>query len=233
MNKSKYTVEKLQKVVKESTSIAEVMRKLGFKQISGGSFSHLSNKIKKLNIDKSHFKGQSWMKGKTGFGKLSWDKILIISAKGRREPAVRLRRALIDFGKEYKCEICGQLPFHNGKELRLQVDHINKNWLDNRPENVRFVCPNCHTQTDGFNGSKKLTGVTTAIKYKSTKKHTNTNENWRMRSKIKQRKVLRPEYSILLKDVEQLGFCATGRKYGVSDNAIRKWIKHYKGIKTY
>lgn len=46
-------------------------------------------------------------------------------------------------------------------------------------------------------------------------------------SSISQRKVDRPSLDILLEEVERLCFSATGRKYGVSDNAIRKWIKNY------
>ena len=60
-------------------------------------------------------------------------------------------------GREYKCEICGIDPLWNGKELRLQVDHKNQNWLDDSPENLRFACPNCHSQTHTYAGknSKK------------------------------------------------------------------------------
>ena len=45
---------------------------------------------------------------------------------------------------------------------------------------------------------------------------------------LKQRKVERPNYDVLIEDIDNLGFRGTGRKYGVSDNAIRKWIKNYK-----
>lgn len=55
-------------------------------------------------------------------------------------------------GREYKCEEC-KLSTWNSKELKLQVDHINGIHYDNRPENLRFLCPNCHSQTDTFCGS--------------------------------------------------------------------------------
>jgi 5-methylcytosine-specific restriction endonuclease McrA len=67
---------------------------------------------------------------------------------------------LIEYGNEYTCNICRTGPIWNFKELRLQVDHINRNWLDDRPDNLRFLCPNCHSQTDGYNGSRGLTDLT-------------------------------------------------------------------------
>ena len=73
-----------------------------------------------------------------------------------------LKRLLIHIeGRDYKCEDCG-LDSWRGKEIKLQVDHINGIHHDNRPENLRFLCPNCHSQTDTFcgggnTGSHKVT----------------------------------------------------------------------------
>lgn len=73
-----------------------------------------------------------------------------------RLPGPRLRECLIEMGREYRCESCGMDPEWQGKPLTLHVDHISGDWHDNSPKNVRFSCPNCHSQypTSGFKGKK-------------------------------------------------------------------------------
>lgn len=153
-----YTKEILEPLVKTSFTVAEVMRKLNMRW-SGGSQANITNRIKQYGIDMSHFTGQGSRKGKFGERKTATE-ILVLRTNNKRTEARFLRRALIEVGVPYQCCECRLNPMWNGKELRLHVDHINKNWKDDRRENLRFLCPNCHTQTDGYSGSKGLTGVT-------------------------------------------------------------------------
>lgn len=78
-------------------------------------------------------------------------------------------RVLLDNLKEYKCEICNNLGIHNNKKLILQLDHINGKTEDNRLENLRFLCPNCHSQTDTYAGK--------STKFKRTKPKPNYHQN--------------------------------------------------------
>ena len=159
---SKYTRETLAPLVAANTSVMGVMRELGLRPI-GGNYTRLSKVIARLGLDTSHFRRGS-NKGpnhKGGPAKKPWQEILIHEPQrtGRVE-AYKLRRALIEMGRPYVCEGCGLGPSWNGKELRLHVEHRNTDFRDNRPENIAFLCPNCHSQTPTFSGSKGYTGVT-------------------------------------------------------------------------
>lgn len=155
----KYTKELIENAIIGATCIADVMKNLGLKR-SGGSHSHLTKRIKYYNIDISHFTGKTASKGRASVRKKKPNEVLIIKKDGYREPAFRLRRVMIEEGIPYKCNTCDIDPIWNKKELRLQIDHINGNCLDNRKENLRFLCPNCHSQTSGFCGSKGYSQLT-------------------------------------------------------------------------
>jgi len=66
------------------------------------------------------------------------------------------------------------------KELRLQIDHKNGIWKDNREKNLRFLCPNCHSQTAGYCGSMGFTDVCNANRYKKMKKSGNKKITYRL-----------------------------------------------------
>lgn len=141
----KYTKEFLEKIVKDSINYSDVVRKLGL-SVVGSSHSHISKKIKKFEIDTSHFKSYGFSKGKEPKNKKHFTEILIYSEKTYREHGHILRRALIESGREYKCSICNNDGTWNSNFLILEVDHINQDMKDNRKENLRFLCPNCHSQ---------------------------------------------------------------------------------------
>lgn len=157
----KYTKEILQKADLDSISVAEVLRRLGIKKQSGGMHSHITRQLKYFNIDISHFLGHganSGFRHKGGPKRRTANEILIYRPRdSKREKHCLLKRALLEIGREYKCESCG-ISEWAGRVLTLPIDHLNGDWLDNRSSNLRFLCPNCHSLTDTF-GNKILIGA--------------------------------------------------------------------------
>ncbi|ABG93247.1 conserved hypothetical protein [Rhodococcus jostii RHA1] len=152
----KYTREVLEQAVAESTSYAGVMRYLGLKP-AGGTHAHLRRRINTLGIDTSHFTGQAHTKGKRARNRMTWQEILIRRPAGsRRVQPHLLRRALIEAGVPYKCVACGVQDEWCGLPLILHVDHIRGDPSDSRLQEVRFLCPNCHSQTPSWAGRKSL-----------------------------------------------------------------------------
>jgi hypothetical protein len=154
--KSKYTKELLDPIVKNSYSTAQVLLSLGLSK-SGGNYCYIKSKVISLGIDISHFKGQRIHKGASPINKHTErtfrEQVLILGGKEWNSHNIKVK--LIDFNlKENVCELCGQKPLWNNTELKLHLDHINGNRKDNRIENLRILCPNCHSQTDTY-GSKK------------------------------------------------------------------------------
>lgn len=160
MNKynQKYSKEILEEAVKDSISVAGVIRKLGLKH-AGGNYSHIKSRIVKYGIDTSHFLGiraNSGVSHKGGPDKLEYPSILVYDRlNGRKEKTRVLKRALIESGMPEQCALCPLKTEWNGKPLVLQIDHIDGDFLNNRKENLRFVCPNCHSQTENF-GAKNI-----------------------------------------------------------------------------
>ena len=142
----KYTKEVLQEAVSKSTSIYGVMRILmGEAKPSGGLHSHLKRQIEKFGIDTSHFTGRAWNKGKSS-PRLNWEDVLVFHRRDHKEESTKLRKALLKSGRPYVCEKCGIDGEWNDESLTLEVHHKDGDNRNNLPENIGFLCPNCHSQ---------------------------------------------------------------------------------------
>lgn len=145
----RYTRELLAPLVAQAFSVAEVLRLLELRQ-AGGNHSHISRRIRHYDLDISHFRGSAQNRGQIGNRKKASEILVEKPDLAGRTHAVHLRRALMEIGTPRRCALCGMADRWLGSPLTLEVDHINGRHNDNRAENLRLLCPNCHSQTETF-----------------------------------------------------------------------------------
>ncbi|MFC9686698.1 HNH endonuclease signature motif containing protein [Streptomyces sp. NPDC056948] len=154
---AKWTREILGPVVAESTSVNQVLRRLGLEPV-GGHHTNISRRIKAYDIDTSHFtpvarteRQRYNQRRRTAEEILTED----TSPHPMRTPGTRLKRAMRELGAVERCALGGIEPLWLGEPLPLEIDHIDGNWRNNRIDNLRMVCPNCHSTTDSYRGRGK------------------------------------------------------------------------------
>ncbi|HEX6205069.1 MAG TPA: hypothetical protein VFZ29_04605 [Solirubrobacterales bacterium] len=176
--------------------------------------------------------------------KLPLEEILVENSTYSRS---NLKRRLYEEGlKRPQCELCRQGEIWRGKRMGMILDHINGVRNDNRLENLQIVCPNCAATLDTHCGRAKMSppplrncrrcGEMFRAKHRTQRycsRHCGTRREPGSRStrgvpNPAIRKAERPPYEKLLAEIEATSYCAVGRKYGVSDNAVRKWVKFYE-----
>ena len=236
--KHSYTIKEFRDAVQGSYSIAQALTKLGVSP-KGGNYRVFKKFEKLYGIDTSHFTGQGHLKGKTHkFNTIPLEEILV---KDYEYNSNKLRKRLISEGiKEHKCERCG-LNEWLGEPIPLELDHIDGDHYNNSLENLKILCPNCHAKTPTYRGKNKKSKDSQTTKNKNQiekvkkiyncfscdiqlKRQCKTGMCFSCHSKA-QRKIERPSREQLLKEIQESSYVAVGKKYGVSDNAIRKWLK--------
>ena len=231
MSKYKYSEEDIRLAVKNSTSYSEAVRVLNDRAFSGGLWRHIKKRITKLGIDTSHFTGHRTTLGKSSHNKKSAEEILHDNYTNRPS-AQQLRRALLEIGIPHKCTICQCPPEWNGKKLILHVDHIDGNRLNNTQENLRFLCPNCHSQTPNFGvKNSKQCAPKNSCKNCGCPIH---RQSYRCRGcankhKTQQTKIEWPDTQELLDMVRETSYTDVGKKLGVTANAVKKRIINHGG----
>ena len=251
----KTTKEELEKAIKESVSIAGVCRCLNIRPV-GGNYKTLYEKIKTWNIDISHFTGQGWNVGLKFRPNLPTDLNQILSGEIKYTSTNRLKNRLIEEGiKGHVCEICGLTEWLD-KPIPLELDHINGDNTDNRSENIRLICPNCHAQTPTYRRKNKVSAINEK-RYLEYNEHKN---DVKIEKIIKERKPLNihicqhckkeftgkknkfcsvecyreftknkiPKVPELIQKFKELkSFVQVGNYYSVSNNAVKKWCTSY------
>ena len=150
--KRKYTNVQLIEAVKTSQSIRAVLQKIGLTP-AGGNYESIKKRIAELSIDTSHFLGQGILKGKShAYNTRPLDEILIHK---KLENTWRLKKRLLAEGvKKHRCENCNRTKWLDSP-IPLELHHIDGDRTNNTLQNIELLCPNCHSLTDNYRGSKK------------------------------------------------------------------------------
>lgn len=149
----KYTEDQFISAWNSSSSIAEAIRQLGLNRY-GSTYDSMRSTAEELNLSRDHMTGQGHLKGKTH----NWtesrplSEVLVV---GRKENNGNLVKRMIKAGlKQWICENCS-IDEWLGNKISLELDHIDGNNHNNRIENLKLLCPNCHSQTPTWRGRNK------------------------------------------------------------------------------
>lgn len=246
------TDQELREAVVNSRYLAEMARNIG-RSPKGGSYTNLRRRIKALDIDTSHWLTPSEIsrllaqEGACCVRTLTPEEVL--GDFGRKEPAVRLRRLLLEIGRPWKCAECGITEWL-GEKVDLEIDHINRCNTDNRSENLQFLCSNCHTfktlreqrvpeeerlkrNREKGERRRRAKGVKPRGKPLAATCRTcngpvsRGNQRCQACFSASQTVISWPATSTLVEMVKSSSYVAVGKELGVSDNAVRKRVRNH------
>lgn len=226
-----------QAAIASSICWADALRALGY-QVKGANYRTLQKWAGRWNISTDHFDPHIGRKRAGKAQEIPLSEVLVEGSTYNRQ---NLKRRLVASGLLPPCcEMCGQDEIWRGRRMSLILDHINGVSNDNRLENLRMVCANCAATLDTHCGrnlprERICAGCGESFAPRNLRHRHCSEKCWGVVAAValrgvprpERRKVERPSYEQLMTDIASTSLLAVGRKYGVSDNAVRKWIRWY------
>ena len=236
--KAPFSEHEARAAIAAATCWADALRVLGY-EVKGANYRTLQNWARRWNVSTDHFDPNLGRNRAARAQEIPLSEVLV---EGSTYNRYNLKRRLMTTGLlEPSCEMCGQGEIWRCRRMSLILDHINGVSNDNRIENLRMLCANCAATLDTHCGrnlprERTCAGCGQTFVPRSLRHRHCSEKCWGLIAATTlrgvpqpaRRKVDRPPYEQLIAEVASMGFAAAGRKYGVSDNAVRKWIRWYE-----
>jgi 5-methylcytosine-specific restriction endonuclease McrA len=218
-----FSKEDLQDALNQAESNRSLLRILGYSSSATRMVPLVFKRVEHLGLSIKQFESNKQTRCRN-YGRRSDEDVFTKNSTYDRSKIKKrvIKQKLI----KYKCGECGNPGVHNGKELTLQLDHINGVHNDHRLINLQFLCPNCHSQTDTYSGRNNKTEV--KEKPICPECNTNTMSEGAKTScrpcflKNNPSKKIKASAEEIITKIKELNWVQAGKYFGVSDNSLRK-----------